>query len=293
MGSAEATRHRQDLNNTVELHIDLVHPEYIMQRTRREATKGLLPDERQRVILEKLRANGRVLAADLALEFNTSEHTIRRHLRDLVGEGYCKRVYGGALFLSPDRSFASTRTRGAVDRKTALAVAAASIVRPGQIVLLDAGSINAAIAQALPDNANLTVLTNSPQACMYLFDRAGFKVVMIGGRMGLQGGGASGATALLQIQQVKADVCFLSECAVNATEGITGFDAEDAELKRAMLRSSRQIAVAVTSERLMTVAPLFVAPASAIKHLIVEPDVSPERLSALEQAFGNVVVARS
>ena len=263
-----------------------------MQRTRREATEGLLPDERQRVILEKLRANGRVLAADLALEFNISEHTIRRHLRDLVGEGYCKRVYGGALFLSPDRSSASTRTREAVNRKTALAVAAASIVRPGQIVLLDAGSTNAAIAQALPDNANLTVLTNSPQACMHLLDRTGFEVVMIGGRMSLQGG-ALGATALLQIQHVKADLCFLGACAVDATEGITSFDAEDAELKRAMVKSSGQIAIAPTSERLMTVAPFFVASASTIKHLIVESDVSPERLSALEKAFGNVVVARS
>lgn len=262
-----------------------------MQRTRREATEGLLPDERQRLILEKLHANGRVLAADLALEFNTSEHTIRRHLRDLADAGHCKRVYGGALLLSPAGQSASTRMREAVDRKTRLAVAAASIVRPGQIVLLDAGSTNAAIAQALPDDANLTVLTNSPQACLHLLDRTGFEIVLIGGHVGAQGGGSLGATALLQIQQVKADLCFLGACAVDVTEGIAGFDAEDAELKRAMVRSSGQIAVAVTSEKLMTAAPFFVAPASAVEHLIVEPDVPAERLSALEKAFSNVVVA--
>ncbi|MEA3127713.1 MAG: hypothetical protein QOD67_4732, partial [Caballeronia sp.] len=68
-----------------------------MQRTRRDAVDGLLPDERAKLILDRLRTHGRVLAAELALEFNTSEHTVRRHLRDLADAGHCKRVYGGAL----------------------------------------------------------------------------------------------------------------------------------------------------------------------------------------------------
>ncbi len=41
--------------------------------------------------------HGRVLASELAAELHTSEHTVRRHLRDLASAGHCKRVYGGAL----------------------------------------------------------------------------------------------------------------------------------------------------------------------------------------------------
>ena len=111
-----------------------------MQRTRRDAVDGLLPDERAKLILDRLRTHGRVLAAELALEFNTSVHTVRRHLRDLADAGQCKRVYGGALLISPAAPAGSTRLREAPDRKAQLAVAAASIVRPRQIILLDAGS---------------------------------------------------------------------------------------------------------------------------------------------------------
>jgi DeoR/GlpR family transcriptional regulator of sugar metabolism len=139
-----------------------------MQRTRQDAMDGLLPDEREQFILERLRTQGRVLASEIAAELNTSEHTVRRHLRDLASAGLCKRVYGGALLTSPSHLNASTRMKADVDRKQRLAIAAASIVQPRQVILLDAGSTNVAIAQALPDNAGLTVVTNSPEACLRL-----------------------------------------------------------------------------------------------------------------------------
>ena len=264
-----------------------------MQRTRQDAMDGLLPDQRERLILDRLRAQGRVLASELAAEFNTSEHTVRRHLRDLADAGLCKRVYGGALLSSPSDQRASTRMQAAVDRKQSLAVAAASIVKPGQVILLDAGSTNVAIAQALPDNAGLTVVTNSPEACLRLLDRPGFEIVLIGGRVGGEVAGALGSTALLQVQQIKADLCFLGACALDPVEGIAAFHAEDAELKRAMLKSSGQLAIAMTSEKLMTAAPFVVGPASAIDWLIVEADLPAEHVSGFEAVCDNVMVAAS
>jgi DeoR/GlpR family transcriptional regulator of sugar metabolism len=263
-----------------------------MQRTRRDATDTLLPDERAKLILDRLRSRGRVLASDLAAEFSTSEHTIRRHLRDLADAGHCKRVYGGALLISPASTAGSVRMHEAVDRKAVLAVLAASIVRPGQIILLDAGSTNVAIAAALPDNADLTIVTNSPDACSRLMDRPGIDVILIGGRMNPRGAGSTGSTALLQVQQIRADLCFLGACAIDIAEGIGAFDAEEAELKRAMVKSSGQVAIAMTSEKLMTAAPYFVAPASDIDHLILEADVPANRLDAFETLCGNVMVAR-
>ncbi|OAJ62382.1 DeoR family transcriptional regulator [Paraburkholderia ginsengiterrae] len=263
-----------------------------MQRTRQEAVEGLLPEQREQFILERLRTNGRVLAATLATELQTSEHTIRRHLRDLADQGHCKRVYGGALLLSPAGKPAAVRMGEAVDRKARLAAAAVSIVRPKQIILLDAGSTNVAIAEALPDNAGLTVVTNSPEACLRLLNRPGFDVILVGGRIASGAAGSLGATALLQIQQIRADLCFLGACAFDPDEGVAAFEAEDAELKRAMVKASGQIAIALTSEKLMTAAPFSVAPANAVDHLFVEADVPAERLTTLEAVCDNVMVAR-
>jgi DeoR/GlpR family transcriptional regulator of sugar metabolism len=254
---------------------------------------GLLPDERERLILERLQTQGRVLASELAVEFNTSEHTIRRHLRDLADAGHCKRVYGGALLTSPADQPAAARMRESVARKACLADMAVSIVRPAQIILLDAGTTNVAIAAALPDNADLTVVTNSPEACARMLDRPGFDVILIGGRVGRKVGGSVGATALLQVQQIKADLCFLGACALDPVEGIAAFDVEDAELKRAMIKASGLIAIAMTSEKLMASAPFVVAPASAIDYLIVESHLSAARVTELRKVCDTVMVATS
>ena len=84
-----------------------------------------LPDERQQIILERLSRRGRVLAGDLAREFRTSEDTIRRDLREMAAAGQCRRVYGGALPLSPASGALAARRAEAPERKAALGRAAA------------------------------------------------------------------------------------------------------------------------------------------------------------------------
>ncbi len=101
--------------------------------------------------LERLGRDGRVVAAALAEVFSTSEDTIRRDLRDLAGRGLCRRVYGGALPVSPATSSAQVRAGEATDRKAALGLTLAALVVPGSLVFVDSGSTNLAAAIAFPD----------------------------------------------------------------------------------------------------------------------------------------------
>lgn len=56
-----------------------------------------LPAQRTRQILEELRQQGRVVAAELARRYAVSEDSIRRDLRELAAQGLCQRVYGLSL----------------------------------------------------------------------------------------------------------------------------------------------------------------------------------------------------
>jgi DeoR/GlpR family transcriptional regulator of sugar metabolism len=254
------------------------------------------PDERQRRIVMRLTQQGRVVATELAHEFGTSEHTIRRDLRDLAAAGFCQRVYGGALALSPASHPAAAR-RGEsvarVARKNLLGHAAAGLVQAGQTLLLDAGTTNLAIARALPAELALTVVTNAPAIADALMGQPGKTIILIGGRLNEISGGTSGATALAQVQQIRADFCFLGACALDAGEGAAAFDAEDAAFKRALVAASTQVAVAVTNEKLATAAPYRVASLAQIDHLIVEADAAPQHLAALRQCGVALRVAAS
>src|SRR6202166_3153266 len=130
-------------------------------------SRSLMPAERQKEILERIRKDGRVLATDLAQEFQTSEDTIRRALRDLAAQGRCTRVYGGALTMSAASGSALQRRKESADRKLALGEKMASMVRSGQPLFIDAGSTNLAAARSLPEE--LHRMTDAIASYIYVF----------------------------------------------------------------------------------------------------------------------------
>ena len=80
-----------------------------------------LPLARRDVIAERLVSGQAVVAAALAQEFDVSEDAIRRDLRALAAEGRCRRVYGGALPVTPGTQPMFARIDESRGRKEALA----------------------------------------------------------------------------------------------------------------------------------------------------------------------------
>ena len=241
----------------------------------------MLPQERQQWILDRLRQSGRVVAVELATEFAVSEDSVRRDLRELAAQGLCKRVYGGALPLSAVVAPLKQRRQEHAGRKLVLGRKAATLVRQGQVLLIDAGSTNAAIAAALPRDFGLTVVTNAPDIAQILLEREGFEILLIGGRIDVRIGAAVGAQAVQEMQRVRADICFPGACAVDAIGGLWGFDSEEVLLKRAMVEASGETVVVATSDKLGTVATHRVAGIDEVQHLVVEHDAG----RALRAAF--------
>ena len=240
-----------------------------------------LPDERQAAILDRLTRDGRVLATDLAAEFDTSEDTIRRDLRDLAAAGRCRRVYGGALPASPATGPVSRRNAVAPEAKRALGRAAAALVEPGWTVLIDSGSTNLRIAEALPADRDLTVVTNAPAVAAALAGRPRCALVVLGGRVHPDIGAAFGPRTLRDLEGVWADIAFVGACGLAAGPGLTVFDAEEAEFKRRLLQVSARAAVAMTADKIGTAAPFVIGPGAALNHLVVETDLPTAALDGL------------
>ena len=254
------------------------------------AADATLPYERQDRILDRLRQHGRVIAADLAVELRVSEDSIRRDLRELAAKGLCKRVYGGALLMTHETPLAERRVEH-VERKRALAAVAAALVSPGQILFIDAGSTNSAIAAALPEGRDLTVVTNAPDVALALVGRPGFEVIAIGGRIEPKIGGAMGSMALRQIQGIRADLCFPGVCAADAQTGLWTLDAEEVVLKQAMIEASGETVLVATREKLITAATHHTAPVESLTHLVVERGTDPAILEAWRAAGTSVHLA--
>ena len=233
---------------------------------------GLLPRQRHKIILDQLARDGRVLAAGLASELGVTEDMIRRDLRDLAETGICQRVYGGAVPLSSESTPLVQRIAEHPEQKNALAKLAVSLVTPGQTIFLDNGSTNESIALCLPRNIDLTVVTNAPLIAAALTGRTDLTLLTIGGRVDPKIGAAVGASAVRDIQMIRADLCFLGVCAVDAEGGLAAFDPDEADVKRAFVRSSSSVAIAMMNNKLGTRAPYGVASTAQLSFLIVEQD---------------------
>jgi DeoR/GlpR family transcriptional regulator of sugar metabolism len=230
-----------------------------------------LPGERQGIVLGRLQRFGKVIAAELAVEFGVSEDSIRRDLRELAAAGLCKRVYGGALLATASTTLEERRALQP-ERKQALAKVAASLVLPRQILIIDAGSTNLAIAAALPERQQLTVVTNAPDVAAALMGRPGFEVLMLGGRIDHTIGGAVGAQTVRDMQGLRADLCFPGACAIDADSGLWTMDAEEVVLKRAMVEASGETVMVATNDKLLNAATHHTAPIASVTHLVVERD---------------------
>ncbi len=236
---------------------------------------SILAAERQQQILERLGRDGRVLAASLAEAFATSEDTIRRDLRDLAGRGLCRRVYGGALPISPASSFAQVRAGEAIDRKAALGRELAALIAPDSLVFVDSGSTNLAAVKAFPESLRVMAATHDPAIATALSAKAEVTVWLIGGRVNPRIGAALGGRTLADVDALRPELALLGVCAIDPVGGVAAFDPEDAEIKRALLRNAGRVAAAILNEKLETSAPFGLGRAENLDCVVLEAD-APE-----------------
>jgi DeoR/GlpR family transcriptional regulator of sugar metabolism len=190
----------------------------------------MLAAQRRDLLLSRLRAEGRLIAKDLAAELDLSEDSVRRDLRELAAAGLCQRVYGGALPVSPAVADYATRGHVAVDSKRRVAAAAAGLVQPGSTLILDGGTTALMVAQALPRDLRATVVTHSPTVAVALVDHPEIEIYLLGGRLFKHSVVTCGAAAGEAAQTVTADLFLLGVTGVHHDTGLTTGDADEAAM---------------------------------------------------------------
>jgi DeoR/GlpR family transcriptional regulator of sugar metabolism len=238
----------------------------------------MLTAERRSLILDRLRRQGRVLAADLSAELDVSADTIRRDLRELDEAGLIRRVHGGALPPLGDAAPFAIRSRRALEAKASIARRAAALVEDGQLVGLDGGTTTLELARALPPDLRATIVTTSPPIALALADRPGLTVTLIGGtlRPGLLV--TVGPEAVAALQLIRADVMFLGVCGLHPEIGITTEDLEERHVKAAMIDGAAEVVALADHDKLGTAMSVVVAPLTAVTQLVTDADASEPAL---------------
>src|SRR5580698_9246008 len=249
----------------------------------------MLTSHRKRLILDKLRAEGQVIAKSVSHELGLSEDTIRRDLRELAQEGLLQRVHGGALPASPAVADFAGREALTAEGKVAIGRAAAGMIRAGQVAILDGGTTARQVPRHIPLELKATVVTHSPTIALELVNHAEIEVILIGGRMFKHSVVAVGAAAIEAIAGIHADVFFMGVTGVHAKTGLTTGDFEEAAVKRALCRAAAETYVLASSEKLGAASPYAVVPLDEVSGIIVERGADKGLLKPFEKR-GVVVI---
>ena len=199
-------------------------------------------EERQQHIAAAARAMGRVEVAELAAELSVTTETVRRDLTVLERQGVLRRVHGGAIpveRLGFEPGLAARH--GVMTAETERIAKAALAELPAEgAILLDAGTTTVRLAEALPVDRQLTVVTNAVPVASVLAGRSNVTVLLIGGRVRGRTLAAVDSWATDALAQTYVDVAFIGTNGVSVVRGLTTPDNAEAAVKRAMIASARR-----------------------------------------------------
>ncbi|OUS94345.1 DeoR/GlpR family DNA-binding transcription regulator [Rhodococcus sp. NCIMB 12038] len=208
-------------------------------------------EARRSEIVRLARSSGLASVDDLSAQFGVTASTIRRDLSQLTSQGLIARTYGGAIALDPQQE-SSLRQRAleGFDAKRAIAEWAASQVRPGETILLDAGTTVGAMGEFLRDIEDITVIAAGLTALESLADADSVRVECIGGTLRHLSQGFVGPLAEATLQRVTFDRAFLGADAVTADLGICEAELEQTRLKEIMIARADEVYVLAHAAKL-------------------------------------------
>lgn len=246
----------------------------------------MLNEERRRAILSLLSHDGRVLVADLARQFETSQVTIRKDLELLHAQGLAHRTHGGALpWTGGALADPTLREKEKLHRreKLRIAEAAASMVQEKQVVILDSGTTTTAIARALRNLRNLTIVTNAVNIATELAG-ADVEVILTGGMLRKNSFSLVGPIAEDMLRRLSADLFFLGVDGFDVHYGLSTPNILEAKVNRVMVEIAKKVVAVCDASKFGRRSLSQIVPLTGLDHVITDRAVSKSDLKALEKA---------
>jgi DeoR/GlpR family transcriptional regulator of sugar metabolism len=255
----------------------------------------VLAQQRQASILERVRRQGGARVADLVRVLGVSDMTVRRDIEVLAERGLVAKVHGGAVAVegTTDEPGYAAKVEQQQTEKTAIARAAAALVKPGSAVGISAGTTTAALAFEIVAVPELTVVTNSiPVAdIFYHHGRSDQTVVLTGGTRtpsdALVGPVAQDAAARLNL-----DVLFLGVHGMSVRAGFTTPNLSEADTNRSLVASARHLVVLADHTKWDLIGIATIAGLSDAHVVVVDSGLPRPARDELAEHAGDLIVAQ-
>ncbi|SHJ06140.1 transcriptional regulator, DeoR family [Roseomonas rosea] len=257
---------------------------------RQEGAPG--KEARHAAILQALSTDPTVRISTLAARFGVSGETVRRDIEALSAMGAVRRTYGGASVthagVQPD--FLAREAMAGAERAR-IGAAAATLVEPGAVLMVDAGSTTARFAQALAARGTAaTLITNSLPVVSAAGETDQLRVLVAPGEFYATERALYGAETDAFLRRFSADVAVIGASGLTL-EGPTDAESRAAWVKRAMLDRAPRRMLLLDSGKFGRGYLERVAELAVLTDLVTDAPPPPALAAALDRAGVQVHVA--
>ncbi len=242
----------------------------------------MLKEERHQHILDKIKLSRKVLSADLSIELNVSEDTIRRDLNELSAKGLINKVHGGALTIEKKALSYEERSSSDIEEKNCIARKAVNLIKDGQVIIMSGSTTNLQLAKIIPSDINATIYTYSLPVALQLTEHPSVEIIFIGGKLHKAAQVTVGLDVVSFISQLRADLCFIGTSGISILNGMTEPDWEVSHIKKCMIEASEKVIVLCTRNKINEVKRYPVTTISRINTIVT--DTNPD-----DAIFGNFI----
>jgi len=250
-----------------------------MKKSRQNAS------DRHAQLIGLLKKRGYCSVVEMSQLLNVSPMTIRRDLHMLHEKQIAEVTHGGARFsaskrIEPDFDI---RTHEHLAEKQAIGkLAVERFIEEGDVVGIDSGSTTLEIVRNLP-NIPLTIVTHSLAAANVVAQNKRYSLIVLGGILQHEANCLCGPQAIAALQTLYINKLFLSTSGLVAPDGLSCNNLADAEVKQALISSSRQTILCMDSSKVGRTYLARFATLNDIDTLITDNGISDESREAIER----------
>src|SRR3954454_1329803 len=256
-----------------------------------EQLVNLTQPERREHVLRLLERRAYVPVAELSTTFALSHVTVRNDLTELARQGLVARTRGGVRALQQGHSEVGfdLRLRLEVERKRAIARAAAELIGEGEAVALDASTTAYYLALELRAKRELVVVTNGLLVATALADAPGVTVLVTGGTLRLSAMSRVGDLGTGVLRTTRINKGFFGARGLSLDRGLMDLNPDEVRIKQEMAASCEQVHGIIDGTKWHRSALLSFVPIDRLTGVVTDAGAPADEVAAWQAAGAQVV----
>ncbi|OOM06649.1 DeoR/GlpR family DNA-binding transcription regulator [Clostridium saccharobutylicum] len=254
--------------------------------------------QRTNKIIEILKEKNGASVKELALTLGVSEMTIRRDLDVLKSNNIVNNVYGATIY-NPSNNIQKLDSLYDItdevvineDKKSKIGRAAANLIEPDDLIIIDAGTTTEKLAQNISDDLNLTALFYTTNILIALKSKENINLIFSGGYFHPNTQMFESPEGISLIEKTRAAKAFISAAGIHNQLGVTCSNNYEVATKRAIINSSVEKILLVDSQKFDIVKSSYFADLSEFTTIITDNEISQEWIQHLENLNIRLIIA--